>query len=671
LTLRLVEAWLSARRETMPALANRSRTFLGLGLVAAALVAPSRHADARTPIEFGANRRFANFRPFADIDPAELRSRAAANGPMRVTGRVHLSGRIFAEGFRVEPGAVVTAEPGTEIYSHGDIVIDAPIVGATTSPRVALKKAVGGLNVGTNGGDAQGFVATCDAGNVTINQQIQMLDGSPGGNVVVDPGNTGQGGNGGDGGNVHIQCPGKVTISANIAPGRGGDGGFAHVFGKNGGPDEDGETVKSACGGKGGAAGVVVIKAREIEFTLDIAGKAQGKIALRPGGYGGEGLAVGGDGGDASACDQFAGDGGAATARGGAAGPGSGAIVDCKVLTPADFTATDIAGFDASETADGGDANATGGGGGSGTPCDPVAPCPAKGRTAFPAGDGGGAYAFGGAGASAGKIGGGRGTLNKRAPSGAEMTPGAGGKATARGGAGGFGVNGEDGKAPGNGGGGGSGGRAKATGGVGGSSTLGGKNGVPIADDQGPLKGGKGGDVDARAGDSGDSGNGGNCCENPGHAGGLGGPFVPGGKAFAIPGMGGKGHVRGDRGAALSAQNGVDGAKGVDGEHCPAYVNDHTTLESSIPSPVTHGQTFQPTLRFFNTAMSSESLHVEICCDGRKILEFDVVVPAATAQAIGQIVPAFGMFISNPHPHHHISIMIDGKTVAVHIIVVL
>jgi hypothetical protein len=296
--------------------------------------------------------------------------------------------------------------------------------------------------------------------------------------------------------------------------------------------------------------------------------------------------------------------------------------------------------------------------------------CPAVGRTAFPAGDGGIATAIGGAGASAGKIGGGKGTLNKRAPSGAEMTPGRGGNALARGGAGGVAGNGEDAKAPGDGGGGGHGGKAKATGGVGGSSTLGGKNGVPLADNQGPLKGGTGGDADAKGGDSGASGNGGNCCDNPAHAGGHGGPLVPGGKGFAIPGAGGKGHVRGDKGAS-TVDDGADGAKGVDGEHCPAYVNSHTTLVTEIPSPDMHGVNFPVQQHWVNTGTAPETFHVEICCDGRKIYEFDVGVPGATLQAAGIYDGTFNLFVTQPHDGHHISIMVDGVTVDVHIIIVL
>jgi hypothetical protein len=641
----------------MPAIGLRTRTLLGLPLLAAALAASPPSAQARDRItRMGEDGRVVRVVPFADLTDEELVSRAVAAGPLRIRAGEHVSGRIFAQGIRFEGEGPVTVEPGTEIFSHGDIVVDAPIVGRRTTSVFQLKKGGPGAPVGANGAAGQGLVLTCDqSGNVIVNQPIQLADGEPGGDVTVD-GPSGQGGNGGEGGSVHIVCPNKVTISANVAPGRGGRGGFAHVTGRDGGADQDGETVKSACGGKGGVSGTVEVRAREIEFTTDVDGKAEGKIALRAGGEGGEAIARGGAGGAPTLCDKHAGDGGAATARGGAAGIGSMAVVESKVLLPEHFVAKDFSGYDEAESSDGGDAYAYGGKGHDGMTCLATG-CPDKGRTAAAAGDGGSAFAFGGLGATAGKIGGGRGVLNKRAQAGAEMPPGEGGRAVSRGGVGGIAGNGEDAKNPGNGGRGGRGGLARATGGGGGSSTLGQKKGVPLADNQGPLKGGNGGVADALGGDSGNSGNGGDCCENPAHSGGLGGIFVRGGKGFAIGGNGGRGHVRGDRGGTIVG-DGVDGIKGVDGEACPAYVTDDVDLVSSLQPNAIQKVPFPLHMTFRNRGTVGVPLHVEICCDGRKIGEFDIVVPAAVGEILGTISPSFSLTIGGRHMGHRISIMV-------------
>jgi len=650
----------------MNAIGIRRRACLGFGLLAAALLAPSSASGLPRVLRIGANGHLTRVAAFADLSDGELLRRAAIAGPLNVRSGEHLSGRVFAEGVHFVGAGPVTVEPGTVIFSHGDIVIDAPIVAMRTTPDVPRKNAAVG---GGDGADGRGLVLTCDqAGDVVVNQPIQLEDGVAGGAVTVT-GPNGRGGDGGDGGGVHIVCPNKVTISANIAPGRGGDGGSADVTGHDGAADQNGETVKSACGGKGGAGGVVEIRAKEIEFTKNVDGKADGRIALRPGGNGGNARAQGGNAGPTTDCTELAPDGGDATARGGAAGPGSGVVVEAtKTLTPAEFKATDISGFDATESANGGTAKAYGGKGADGLTCV-VQGCPSKGRSAGPAGDGGDAFAYGGTGGTGAKIGGGKGVLRKRAASGAEAPPGRGGDAVAVGGTGGVAGNGEDAKAPGNGGGGGHGGMAKAFGGMGGSSTLGQKAGVPLADNQGPLKGGPGGDADATGGDSGNSGNGGNCCENSAHSGGRGGYAVGGGKGRATGGPGGKGHVKGDKGAQ-TANDGKSGAKGVNGEDCPAYVNADCYVTSYVQNPATHLVPFEAWAQFFNTSPDAKSVLLEFCCDGRKIAgcSFNLVIPGGSTVAPGTLKQQCFIVIKNPHPGHHISIMVNGKVIAVHVI---
>lgn len=657
----------------MNAVRARGRMMVYASLGVLALAASPRPAAARNRIEIGLRARILRHRLFEDLAPEELTKRALAVGPMHVRGRVHLSGRIFAQGFHVEEGAEVTFEPGLEIYSEGDVVIDAPMTSKRTAPAFELKSGAGGGPVGANGGDALGFSVSCAQGDTIVNQPIQVLDGDPGIGVTVNTGSSGTGGNGGKGGDVHVECQqGKVTISANIAPGRGGDGGFADVTGADGAPGADGQTVDAACGGDGGASGIVVIRAPEIDFTTDVNGKAQGKIALRPGGFGGIATAHGGKGGPTPDCTQNAGNGGDAIAIGGVNGPGTQALVEAPIIMPATFGAADISGFDESEWGAGGDASAYGGDGGLGASCVSPSGCPSIGRSAGKAGAGGNATATGGIGMSAGQIGGGKGALRKRKQSAAETPPGDGGHALARGGAAGVAGNGESAMAPGSGGTGGQGGKATATGGMGGSSTLGHKPGTPLAGGQGPLTGAAGGDADARGGDGGDSGNGGDCCNNPGGGGGAGGPATKGGKAVAVGGRGGHGHKTGPKGASIKV-NGAAGAAGNNGAGCPlppvtvtTGVTMDASLENSTISLSGTDKNAHLNALFTNTNATDTEVTIEICCDNGKIIygPKTITIPGTTPLGSGTFNFAFFVFPpSQPENGREITIKINLKLV--------
>ena len=597
---------------------------------------------------------------FADLTPGRAEALARANGRMRLTGRVHLAGRVFAEAFEVAPGAQVTLASGTTIYSLGDVHIAAPLV---MLPPAAPRKAAAGGKVGANGADAIDLIITCAQGDATIDAIIQVGDGGDGESVLVD-GTSGQGGDGGDGAGILIDCPGTVTINANLAPGRGGAGGDAHVIGADGAAGENGETVKSACGGKGGKSGNIRILAHKAVFAVDVSGKPTGKIALRPGGEGGLGWAEGGKGGPAAGCFQPGGTGGGATAVGGAAGAGTDALLDVDELEPVDLDAHDVAGFDETESAEGGNGVASGGDGGDAMVCQ-SAPCPAKGKTGGKGGKGGPAFANGGRGGTGGMIGGGRGVLRIRTPAQAASPPGGGGNADAFGGRGGAGVDGETANAPGKGGAGGAGGLAQAIGGAGGPSRFRSNYRSGVSDDPGPLKGGHGGNVVANGGFGGASGSGGDCCDNPAGRGAAPGTPGKGGKAIARGGAGGVGPKPGDDGSETESP-GLAGNKGGKGADCPAFVTDTMTLVSTLAARFAVNQLTPLGMTFTNSATSDVEVQIEVCCDGRSIGRFKFTVPKASLAGPGVGMTAFNLFISSPHESHRISIMIDGKTVKNH-----
>lgn len=514
------------------------------------------HGVAESPPRRSTERILAE--RFGDLDRGGREALARAAGFVRVGGRATLRGRIFAEGFTVERGAEVRFEPGTTIYSLGPVVIAGPM---TALPVPAAPVRESGPPFGIDGSTAEDLVILCDEGNVTIEAHIVQLDGGDGQNLAF-VGTQGQGGNGGSGGGILIDCENMITVGANLVPGRGGNGGSATVTGPDGillSPD--GVSVDAACGGGGGAAGDVRLVAPTIEFLTDEDGKALGRIALRPGGRGGDATAIGGAGSSSPVCDVNGGNGGDAFALGGSGGLATLALVESDILLPEDFGATDIAGFDEGDgTAVGGEAIATGGAAGSGADCS-ISDCLEVGRNSGDGGSGGEAFAIGGDGSSGGQIGGGKGVLKNRDTSGAESPPGQGGAATATGGEGGLGGFGEPGGRPGKGGKGGSGGKATAFGGDGASSKLGGLDG--------PLAGAPGGAAIALAGKAGDGGDGGDCCQGKaGAKGGKGGKGGKPGKAKAKGGKGGKG--KGGKGARGTPSVGKrpKGANGATGAPC-------------------------------------------------------------------------------------------------------
>src|SRR5262245_16248999 len=105
---------------------------------------------------------------FAGLDRATLRGFAHAAGSVRVRGRMHLAGRVFAEDFRVEPGAEVTIEAGTSVYSLGGIRIDAPLRGVPRSgaaPAQGAAKANFFLALGADGTDTPDITFICEQGD--------------------------------------------------------------------------------------------------------------------------------------------------------------------------------------------------------------------------------------------------------------------------------------------------------------------------------------------------------------------------------------------------------------------------------------------------------------------------------------------------------------------------
>jgi hypothetical protein len=651
-----------------------SHTFLGMVTVVAALLpgtvrAGDNPSDAEFQVETDRTRAMVE-EHFNDLTPEQRREVARQTGHVRVTTAQHLSGRIIAESFTVERGAVLTLEPGTVIWATGDIRIDGPIVAPKPATLPALagpeKFAKGGL-LGANGADAQNVIFS--GATYSVTQPTQLGDGGDG-QSVNGTAQSGQGGNGGKGGGIIIQCTDTATISANLIPGRGGRGGDATISGANGAAGAAGGDVNAACGGRGGKSGDVRITAPTVVFTLDpvMTGRAAGRIGLRPGGSGGDAIANGGNGGDSVVCFTKGGKGGSAQALGGAAGLSTKALVECKVLEQPEFDAHDIASFEPSESPDGGKATASGGNGGKGDSCD-SSNCPSVGRGGGTGGRGGDAVAKGGNGGSGGQIAGGHGVLRTRKQAAAEGAPGNGGRAMASGGLGADGMFGETAQAPGAGGRGGAGGGATSVGGHGGSSQLGRKFGQPLAGGQGPLTGGAGGNATSSSGSGGAGADGGDCCQHSGGFGAAGGKGGAAGAINAIRGIGGFGFTQGPNGTA-SATLGKKGPDGVKGADCPGIVNEFITVTGTLPNPLFVGKNSLLSLDFDNTG-SAQHLKIEVCCDGKIFYTYFVDVAAGTPTLPAMTPSEAFLHIDSPHAAHHISIMVNGKLVLLFIVAVI
>ncbi len=601
---------------------------------------------------------------FAGLDRATLRRLALAAGPVRVRGRAHLAGRVFAQDFRVEPGAEVTIAAGTSIYSVGDIRIDAPIRGVAPPAR-RWSKTTNAAARGDAGASTPDITFVCEQGDFVQSETILMADGGDGECVSI-AGTSGQGGPGGKGGGIRIECPGTVTILANVVPGRGGRGGCADVVGNAGAPGRNGQSVRAACGGAGGNSGDVRIVCHKLVFETDTEGKLKGKIALRPGGVGGDANARGGDGGDAAALFKRGGHGGDAIAKAGKAGRSTRAFIQVDELEPADVDAHDIAGFLETEHADGGAAKAIGGKGGGAIGIFEFTECFFFGRNGGKGGFGGSAVAYGGFGGTGGQIGGGSGALRDRAQSAAETPPGNGGDAEAHGGDAGTGGIGESAGFPGRGGAGGNGGDATARGGPGGSSTLGERFDQPLVGGQGPLTGGAGGSVTAIAGTGTDGGTGGSCCDHPGGRGAAGGSAGAGGIAKALQGRGGLGFTSGPIGAVNAQTPGADGAPGAKGADCPAPCTKLGEVDIVVsPNPAIRDEpsTFTATVR--NTSdRACTGLLVQIYDGNTKLGEKAVDIPAKSDDGPGVATFSLEQAFSKLETGHTAEVRIGGFIVA-------
>jgi hypothetical protein len=604
---------------------NVRTVLLAASLAAAGLAAPAVRAQEE-PAGSGA------------IDRDALRSLARQSGDVRIRGRRHLAGVVAGESVHVEPGAEVTIEAGTVIYAVGDVRIDAPVRGVAPPPIFGPKKIGKGALIGDPGADVPDLVVICEDGNYTQNDIIELADGGEG-QCVAGFGTSGQAGPGGKGGGIRIECPGTVTINANVVPGRGGKGGCADITGADGAAGATGQSVRWACGGNGGRSGDVRIVAQRLVFEVDGEGKLKGKIALRPGGVGGDAEAKGGAGGDAADCFFSGGHGGDALARAGNGGRSTRAYVEVEQLEPADVDAHDIAGYLGTERADGGKAVAAGGKGGSAV-CvlETMGECPRRGRKGGKGGFGGAALALGGAGFPGGFIGDAHGALSSRQQGAAETPPGWGGPAEAYGGDGGFGNFGETAQTPGRGGNGGNGGDGVSRGGRGASTTLARSfDGLMVGSD-GPLSGGDGGSVVAFGGNGGNGGDGGNCCDRPGGKGGargLGGGF---GKAVATPGSAGFGFTNGNVGGVLFELSGIPGVGGQAGAACPPKPQTSAELEAVVtvtPNPVYEGITVLYSIDIKNPGAQPKSgVNVRLVVLSL-LKEWTVDVPAGTAAGPG------------------------------------
>src|SRR5262245_25243905 len=164
--------------------ASARRATFASALLAAVLAAPPLRAqDAAGEDE--SRLTSAADEAFAGLDRATLRRRALAAGPVRIRGRAHLAGRVFAQDFRVEPGAEVTIEAGTAIYSVGDIRIDAPLRGVPPADRIRAGAAKTNVltSIGAAGADTPDITFACEQGDFVQTQTIPMADGGAGARV--------------------------------------------------------------------------------------------------------------------------------------------------------------------------------------------------------------------------------------------------------------------------------------------------------------------------------------------------------------------------------------------------------------------------------------------------------------------------------------------------------
>ncbi|MEM9336827.1 MAG: hypothetical protein AAGA35_03160 [Patescibacteria group bacterium] len=210
---------------------------------------------------------------------------------------------------------------------------------------------------GADGEDAFRFNA--QAPNLIVNNfTLTLGNGGDGGEAVTGDGcedAKAVGGDGGKSGNFRMIGSQNFEIRGAfmIHPGNGGAGGGAEAKGKDGEADEKGGNA-NATGGKGAH-----IK-KKLSVSGVVAGTSNVQFGDAVGGLGGQALAEGGKGGDASECGMEGAPGGNATAKSGRGGD-------------ADLTITGGAGrmeFAADIGGAGGLVQAYGGVGGAGGSCD-------------------------------------------------------------------------------------------------------------------------------------------------------------------------------------------------------------------------------------------------------------------------------------------------------------
>ncbi|MCE9637404.1 MAG: hypothetical protein K8T90_16995 [Planctomycetes bacterium] len=567
------------------------------------------------------------FEPGADIeshiarrlglDSAAVRDAARRRGAMRLTGRTHLSGRIIVNGFRVEPGAEVTLEPGTTIVSVGDLRIDAPLRTATTR-RARLRPG--------KAGKVKPLSLLCIDGGIVVTEEARAADGVDGASVDEANSATARGGDGTAGQSIVAKCTGTITLQQDLVPGAGGHGGSATCHGEGGTVGRNGGKA-TAVAGDAGDAGSVTIEAGGLVST-------GGRIVLRWGRPGGAALATGGDGGAAeSAHAGSAGDGGAATATGGDAGkPTRAAVTIVTASAPTGFVLDTVFSVEPNALISA-FTGAYGGAGGSVPAASGGSECAARGRKGADGGSSGAAKAVGCSGADAAQA-----TIAfvpRRGTKPALVLSGAGaasdgGDATANTGTPRAGGAGETAKSPGYGG---------AGGGVGATVSVGGRGGDRLAGALGlggaSTRGGNGGTAVSRPKNGADGGAGGSCCGVAAHRSGApGGTYGVVRRPTATGGKGGKGDPIGVDGVEMvdAAQNGKAGARGQGCEKTPTVtVSDLDINLGSVPK----GQETSDTLTITNGTGASVTVNVAgLSGDFFAFPKGDVVIPAGETVTI-------------------------------------
>jgi hypothetical protein len=638
-----------------------SPTFLGTALVAAALLTGTVSAESAADAAEDARAEHFVRRRIPGLTPQERDERATRAGALHIRGRTRLAGTVFATHVHVERGAEVLTDGDLVIYSTGGIVIDAPIGGsATVERRKAMKVPPPGT--GANGADGADITMIDTAGDIAINADVSGNAGTAGESVNV-AGPFGRGGHGGRGGDVTIWAKKKgatVTVSATIACARGGGGGKAVVTGANGDAGQTGQSAE-AIGGDAGAGGAVNISATNVVFLAP-----QGVVAWPSSATGGDAGATGGKGGDVAVCfAPRAGAGGSARATGGDGGRGSDVRITATTIAPDPSVPGGASAFvNTGQTGAGGYAEAFAGAGGVGPDTCPSS-CSSAGRTGSDGAPSGSALGRGGNGANSSRV-----IINGLSPKThvvAEQEGGDGGLGAAYPASGRAGAVGEEAARPGLGGRGGDVGRVSAFGGKGGACRV----GLRVTGDA--SFGGDGGaarigDDGAPAVKSGDGGFGGRCCANQGgyYLGGTGGTAGKVGPEVATPGKGGKAKSAklGAPGldGAVAVRHSDAGARGLVGADCPAVVGDVTMSDATLTDPL-HVNVNAPLRLEFTNRGAQVTLALEVCCDGRPIGHFQFVVGGGSPGLPFIAVFLANLYISEKHAGHHISVMINGKTV--------